>query len=60
MRVGINYPHDGGKSMVQDLRALNAQNKMAKTAYKAKFSNGCDVLSRYCNITAFVLQYMVI
>ncbi len=32
MRVSIEYPRDRGESMAQDLRALNAQNKMAEWA----------------------------
>ncbi len=32
MRVGKNYPRDGGESMAQNLQALNTQNKMAEWA----------------------------
>ncbi len=32
MRVGINFPRDGGESMARDLQAMNIQNKMAEWA----------------------------
>lgn len=47
MRVGINYPRDGGESMKQDLQALNVQNKMAEwaTRISERRSSGQSVKS---------------